>query len=238
MPDEVKPALKQVEGLTKVTTMAEKRARVEQIQRFFAKNYKYTTHPGKTPEGKDFISYFLTESREGYCTYFASAAVMMLRESGIPARYVSGLSVDKNEINGASLSPQGLHKLGVNDRHAHAWAEVYVDGIGWRPCEVTPGIEGAENPFPNPEDKKRNNTGAPDAPSDPKDSKGTMPDNNGQKDQQQPVSAPAQRAAGSQTGPAGFSSFLPPSRHHPGHHFLPSPFPLSDHEDKKSTEDP
>ena len=98
--------------------MAEKRARVEQIQRFFAKNYKYTTHPGKTPEGKDFISYFLTESREGYCTYFASAAVMMLRESGIPARYVSGLSVDKNEINGASLSPQGLHKLGVNDRHA------------------------------------------------------------------------------------------------------------------------
>ena len=40
---------------------------------------------------------------------------MMLRESGIPARYVSGLSVDKNEINGASLSPQGLHKLGVND---------------------------------------------------------------------------------------------------------------------------
>lgn len=185
VPDEVKPALKQVEGLTKVTTMAEKRVRVEQIQRFFAKNYKYTTHPGKTPEGKDFISYFLTESREGYCTYFASAAVMMLRESGIPARYVSGLSVDKNEINGASLSPQGLHKLGVNDRHAHAWAEVYVDGIGWRPCEVTPGIEGSENPFPNPEDKKRNNTGAPDAPSDPKDSKGTMPDNNGQKDQQQ-----------------------------------------------------
>ena len=48
--DEVKPALKQVEGLTKVTTMAEKRARVEQIQRFFVKNYKYSSLRG-SPSG-------------------------------------------------------------------------------------------------------------------------------------------------------------------------------------------
>ena len=169
VPDSVKDALASLGSVPPVKTLAEKRQRIEEIRTFLASHYTYTTHPGKTPQGKDFISYFLTESKRGYCTSFASAAVMLLRASGIPARYVVGLSIDTDEVNQARLSPEGLHALDINDHHAHAWAEVYVDGLGWRPCEMTPGIDGAENPFPIPPEKQKNQQGAPDTPPDAKD---------------------------------------------------------------------
>ena len=51
---------------------------------------KYNINVGATPQDKDFIEYFLYEQKEGYCTHFASAAVMMFRMAGFPARYVSG----------------------------------------------------------------------------------------------------------------------------------------------------
>lgn len=82
---------------------------------------------------------------------------MLLRASGIPARYAVGLSVDREDLRSAPLTKEGLHTLSVNDHHAHAWVEVYVDGLGWRPCEMTPGKEGAENPFPIPPDKQKMN---------------------------------------------------------------------------------
>ena len=72
--------------------------------------------------------YFLTESRRGYCMHFASAAALALREMGVPARYASGYTADME---------QG-RKADVPDYAAHAWVEVYVDGYGWYPVEVTP----------------------------------------------------------------------------------------------------
>lgn len=169
IPDSVKEALQSLGPISKVNTLAEKRQRVQEIAQFLQSRYSYSTNPGKTPRDKDFISYFLTENQKGYCTSFASAAVILLRASGIPARYVVGLRVDKEEINEARLSPEGLHSLDINDHHAHAWAEVYVDGLGWRPCEMTPGVEGTDNPFPIPPEKQKNNSGSPSAPPDPKD---------------------------------------------------------------------
>lgn len=169
IPDSVKEGLAALGPVSPVRTLSEKRQRVDEIRRFLAENYTYTTNPGKTPEGKDFITFFLTENRKGYCTAFASSAVMLLRASGIPARYAAGLTVGPEEINGAPVSEDGLHQYSVNDHHAHAWAEVYVDGLGWRPVEMTPGYDGTDNPFPVPADKQKNDTGAPDAPLDEKD---------------------------------------------------------------------
>lgn len=80
------------------------------------------------PEGEDPVLYFLNESRRGYCMHFASAATLMLREMGIPARYVSGFTAQ-------SLPGQ---QTDVPDRAAHAWVEVWVQGFGWYPVEVTP----------------------------------------------------------------------------------------------------
>ena len=169
IPDAVKEAISSLGPISKVETLSDKRQRIETIRKFLEENYTYSTHPGKTPKGKDFISYFLTENKKGYCTSFASAAVMLLRASGIPARYVVGLSINADEINEAPMSSNHLHSVDINDHHAHAWAEVYVDGLGWRPCEMTPGVEGSENPFPTLPEKMKNNEGAPNVPPDEKD---------------------------------------------------------------------
>jgi transglutaminase-like putative cysteine protease len=108
------------------------------VQEEVARDATYTLEPGSCPYGEDFIEYFMYENKEGYCTYFASAAVMIFRCLGIPARFAQGyiippLSADK--------------KVNVDDSYAHAWAEIYVDGFGWLPVEVTPGFGGRAGGF-------------------------------------------------------------------------------------------
>ena len=56
-------------------------------------NYQYNASAPQPPEGADPIRYFLTESKQGYSVQFASAAVVMFRMFGLPARYVVGLSL-------------------------------------------------------------------------------------------------------------------------------------------------
>lgn len=209
IPDAVKEGLAALGPISPARSLSEKRQRVEDIRRFLAENYSYTRSPGKTPAGKDFITYFLTESKKGYCTSFASAAVMLLRASGIPARYAAGLTVGADEIKDAPLSEGGLHRLSINDHHAHAWAEVYVDGLGWRPVEMTPGYEGSENPFPLPADRQKNDTGAPDAPVDDKDKTSRSQP----KKDQSPKESPPQSQGQPQAQPKGESSPQPPHLH-------------------------
>jgi hypothetical protein len=72
---------------------------------------------------------FLLVDRAGHCEYFASASVLLLRGLGIPARYVTGYSVQEySRLEEAFL---------VRQRHAHAWAEAYVDGR-WVEVDSTP----------------------------------------------------------------------------------------------------
>lgn len=224
IPDSVKEGLSALGPITPVSSLSEKRQRVEDIRRFLASNYRYTTNPGRTPEGKDFVIYFLTESKKGYCTSFASAAVMLLRASGIPARYAAGLTVGADEIKDAPISQDGLHQYSINDHHAHAWAEVYVDGLGWRPVEMTPGYDGTDNPFPVPADKQKNDSGAPDAPVDEKDKTGQSKPREQQKPQEQQNSQ-EQQNPNQQNRPNGESSKNPPqlSPQNPG---APSSRPL------------
>lgn len=199
IPEETHTAIASLGAIPPAKTLSEKRARIDAVRHFLETNYTYTKNPGRTPADKDFISYFLTESRKGYCTSFASAAVMLLRASGIPARYAVGLSVNIEDLRNAPLTKEGLHALSVNDHHAHAWVEVYVDGLGWRPCEMTPGKEGAENPFPIPPDKQKNEQGAPDKPADEKNAREEAPKEQPpapQRPQQQPEQQPEQQPQG------------------------------------------
>ena len=85
-----------------------------------------------TPEGEEFVSYFLTESHRGYCMHFASAAALLLRYINVPTRYVTGYVADV---------PASGH-VKVPDSAAHAWIEVYIPGYGWEPVEVTPAYAG------------------------------------------------------------------------------------------------
>lgn len=77
---------------------------------------------------EDYAVYFLTQSHTGYCIHFATAAVALYRTLGIPARVCEGYLVN-NTAPGSSVKVTGAD--------AHAWAEVYVDGLGWVPVEVT-----------------------------------------------------------------------------------------------------
>lgn len=77
----------------------------------------------------DVVVYFLTESKEGICQHYAAAATMMYRSMGVPARYVTGY-LGIAETEGWTT---------VNGEYAHAWVEIYIDGTGWMPIEVTGG---------------------------------------------------------------------------------------------------
>ncbi len=95
----------------------------------------YSQTPGFMPYGTDIAEYFLFDGQEGYCQHFATAAVLMYRMQGIPARYVTGYAADPADF---SLGTDGLYHARLTDEKAHAWAEIYLGGPGWLPVEVTP----------------------------------------------------------------------------------------------------
>lgn len=127
---------------------------VEAVIDYFSENIPYTVRPGKVPKNKDFVNYFLEEGRKGYCSYFASAAVLIYRYLGIPARYVEGYALDYMQLatgelvegeqyedyyDGYSeLGKTALVEVNVTDADAHAWVEVYFKDKGWQVVEVTP----------------------------------------------------------------------------------------------------
>lgn len=99
--------------------------------RMILKDYTYSQNAPAVPRGQDPIQFFLDESKEGYCVYFASAAVILFRSLGIPARYVEGYVVDGLRAN---------EPTAVLDTQAHAWVELFREDIGWIPVEVTVGF--------------------------------------------------------------------------------------------------
>lgn len=99
----------------------------------------YTTAPGMAPANKDIIEYTFFDRKVGYCVHYASAAVLMYRMYGIPARYVSGYVIRPAEFTEQS---DGTYAAYPTDGNSHAWVEIYEQGMGWIPIEVTPAYSG------------------------------------------------------------------------------------------------
>ena len=97
----------------------------------------YSLRLDNLPMGRDPIDYALNNSHEGYCMHFASAGTLILRELGVPARYVSGYAVEPSAF--AYEEGTGVYKAEIGDYMAHTWVEIYLDNIGWVPVEMTPG---------------------------------------------------------------------------------------------------
>lgn len=89
---------------------------------------------------QDFAMWFLEQSETGYCVHFATAATVLLRAAGIPARYVEGYTVYAD----------AWETTIVRENHAHAWVEYYVPAVGWVILDPTPAAEevpvGTEEP--------------------------------------------------------------------------------------------
>lgn len=105
---------------------------IEDVAAFVRTAAKYDKNYSACPAGEDEVIYFLTESKSGVCRHFASAATLMYRSLGIPARYVVGYSTYAtantwNEVKGAD---------------AHAWVEVFITGLGWVRIDPTPASSG------------------------------------------------------------------------------------------------
>lgn len=134
---------------------------VQKLEAYYQDNIPYTYQPGITPYGQDFVSYFLKKNRRGYCAHFASAATLLLRNCGIPARYVEGYAIDPEDIgeNGKILTDQkvsdyyqgyreltdtGVVQVDVTDANAHAWVEIYDQHKGWYVVDITPASDQEE----------------------------------------------------------------------------------------------
>lgn len=90
--------------------------KIDSIMNYLSRNYPYSLKVSEVPEAEDFVDYFLFTEKKGYCTYFATAAAMMFRIAGIPARYVEGFNMDEEK------NPEGLYI--VRNHRAHAWVEI------------------------------------------------------------------------------------------------------------------
>ncbi|MBE5765670.1 MAG: transglutaminase domain-containing protein [Clostridiales bacterium] len=141
------------------------------IRDYLQNNYTYTLDGAYGSMDRDFVSDFLFDWKEGYCTYFASAMAVLSRAAGLPARYIEGYHVPADE-SGETI---------VTGLNAHAWTEVWIDGLGWMTFDATPGMDGEEpdsgengtenstepTPTPTPPDEEQLPTPAPEQENDP-----------------------------------------------------------------------
>ncbi len=103
------------------------------IETYLRTNITYNERIPSPPAGVDPVEWFLFTQREGYCTYYATSMVSMLRSLGIPARMAAGFA--QGEYDAA------LDQYVVRERDAHTWVEVYFPGYGWVEFEPTSAQE-------------------------------------------------------------------------------------------------
>ena len=104
---------------------------VAAVREFFADGFTYSlTQRHRYPRGR-YLSEFLFETHSGHCEFFATATVLLLRAAGVPARYAVGYFIDE-------YSPLEGQYVG-RARHAHSWAEAWVDGA-WLTLDTTPSV--------------------------------------------------------------------------------------------------
>jgi hypothetical protein len=92
--------------------------------------FYYTLEP--PPLGSNPVDRFLFETRRGFCEHYASAFAVMMRSVGIPTRIVLG-------YQGGEINPLGGHMI-VRQSDAHAWTEVWLEGLGWRRVDPTAAV--------------------------------------------------------------------------------------------------
>ena len=101
-----------------------------------AQPFRYTRQPGLLPEVAP-LDAFLFEKRQGFCGHFASSVSALLRASGLPARVVSGYQ------GGSWVQPlSGAGYLDLRQSDAHAWSEVWIEGLGWLSVDPSLWVSG------------------------------------------------------------------------------------------------
>ncbi|MET9549343.1 DUF3488 and transglutaminase-like domain-containing protein [Streptomyces sp. NPDC006627] len=99
------------------------------LQDYFASDggFTYNTQV-RAGSGPAAIEKFLRQ-KEGFCVHFSFAMASMARTLGIPARVAVGFTPGSAQADGT---------MSVGLRDAHAWPELYFEGVGWTRFEPTP----------------------------------------------------------------------------------------------------
>lgn len=99
------------------------------IESWLRANIKYEESIPQPPRNQDPVDWVLFDLKQGYCNYYASAMIIMLRSLGIPARMAAGFA--QGQYNPAQ------NAYAVLERDAHTWVEVFFPGYGWIEFEPT-----------------------------------------------------------------------------------------------------
>ncbi len=148
LPDSVPARVKELAAQTVagVESPYDKADAIEKLLR----TYTYNQNISAPPAGQDGVDYFLFDMKEGYCDYYASAMVVMLRSAGVPARFVVGYTPGEEKQQNEQSDEAPRYR--VLERNAHAWPEVYFPTYGWIQFEPTASEPLLARPAPDPQD--------------------------------------------------------------------------------------
>ncbi|MBN1231148.1 MAG: transglutaminase domain-containing protein [Anaerolineales bacterium] len=129
------------------------------ITHYLRDNYSYIGKiEAEIPGGQDSVDWFLFDYKQGFCNYYASAEVLLLRMAGVPARLAVGYSQGiRTALGEGDTKPD--ERLGnrivaeefeVYENDAHAWPEVYFPGYGWVEFEPTSSEDSIVRPEGGP----------------------------------------------------------------------------------------
>ena len=128
--------------------------KAQAITEYLRDNIEYATEIDAPPADADVLEWFLFTYKKGYCNYYATAEIMMLRSLGIPARMVNGFA------EGQLIRDGNYYLIKRND--SHAWPEVFFSTVGWVPFEPT--VSQPEVVIPPGDEDAGNNAGLPVPP--------------------------------------------------------------------------
>ena len=112
---------------------------LQTIRQTLTEHFVYDESVSTQNGTQDFFQYVQSVTARGYSVHYATAAVLMLRYCGVPARYAEGYYLSGQD------AASGEQTFELDETHAHAWAEYYLTGVGWVQFEVTPGYVEAED---------------------------------------------------------------------------------------------
>lgn len=114
--------------------------KVVAITSWLRSNIEYSRVSAAPPPDVEPIDWFLFDYRIGFCNYYASAEVLLLRSLGIPARLAAGYARGEYDAENRTYS--------VTAEASHSWPEVYFPGIGWVEFEPTVSQDVLTRPEP------------------------------------------------------------------------------------------